>query len=121
MPAGPLDGRSFDGLLKAKGLLELMRGRTSLDFEQGTLAWSAGEDFAPAPYETRRQDGLLVFTARASGRPDGQYPDDHVDWSGVYDGESVRDVEAVWTRGKGRSRLLDVLLPGVVCFVFLPG
>ena len=53
------------------------------------------------------------------GKADGAYVEDYVEWSGVYDGESLTDVTAVWTRKQGGGAWLhDLLLPEVVPFVF---
>jgi hypothetical protein len=118
-PAHSLDGKSFDGKIRGTGRLGLMRSKTIIEFKEGTFAWTTGEDFEPAPYETTEENGKIIFTARAAGKEGGAYVDDYADWSGVYNGESLSDVTAVWTRKEGGGNwLYDFLLPEVVTFIF---
>lgn len=114
-----MDGKSFEGMIRGMGLLGLINSKTTIEFKEGTFAWTKGEDFEPAPYETTEENGKIIFTARAAGKEGGDYVDDYVVWSGIYDGESLSDVTAVWTRKKGGSNwLYDFLLPEVVTFIF---
>ena len=117
-PANALDGKSFVGKIRGTGLFSLIAIKSTLEFKQGTFTWTRGEDFKPAPYKTAAEDGKIIFTAHAVGK-EGVYADDYVDWRGIYDGESLRDVRAVWTRKEGSGDWLhDLLLPEVVTFVF---
>ena len=113
-PATSLDGRSFKGKLWATGLFRWIRAKDTIVFKEGTFAWTSGIDagYKPAPYETTEENGSVIFTVR-SVREEGDY----VDWSGVYDGESLSNVTAVWTRVE-KDFVHDLLLPSKMTFIF---
>ena len=79
------------------------------------LIWSAKGSEDSAPYEVEEKDGFLRFSSQVPA--DGGT---HVDWSGTYDGESVRNVQAVWTRTEEDDFVHDIFLPDVVTLVFKP-
>ncbi|MBT8085895.1 MAG: hypothetical protein HKP32_03655 [Woeseia sp.] len=115
-----LDGKTFYGKIRARGLLGLFAKKSVLRFEGQLFSWSSGEDFRPAAYETREENGKIIFTAHAVGN-EGAYANDYVDWRGEYDGESLSNVTAVWTRAQGGGDWLhDLLLPQTVTFSFKP-
>ena len=58
-------------------------------------------------------DGVLGFTSHGPGEG-GTY----VDWSGTYNGESVSNVKAIWTRTEEDDFIHDLFLPDVVTLVF---
>jgi hypothetical protein len=122
-PTGPLDGKSFEGRIRFTGLFFLLRGKMTVEFNDGVLSWSGDEMFEPARYETTTEDeGSIAFTARAIGKEDNGFVDDYAVWSGVYDGASLSDVKLVWTRkkGGGSNRVYDWMFPEVVTLVFNP-
>ncbi len=112
---GELDDLAFRGDIRATGLLGLF-GRTGvLAFQDGLATWTVGEgaqDLLPACYRvSKAQDGSR-FRITMKGRDGGT-----VEWRGLYDGSTVRDVEAVWTRRKG-DFVHDLLLPDAVLLRF---
>lgn len=108
-----LEGKSFQGRVRADGIFGLFSVKGTLSFKDGLLIWSAKGSDESAPYETESLDGLLKFTSRVPGES-GTY----VDWSGTYDGHSVNDVRAIWTRAGEDDFIHDLFLPDVVSLVF---
>ncbi len=109
-----LEGKSFPGSIRAKGLIGLVSVKGTLSFNEGSLVWTVDSTNDTAPYKLEEFDGSVKFTSRMPTQ-DGEY----VDWSGVYDGKTLSDVTALWTRGKG-DFIHDLLLPDVVTLVFTP-
>lgn len=113
--ASSLDGKSFDGELKLeRGIFGWVRVKDSVVFSNGTFIWSSGVGggYKPATYETREENGKLIFTVR-SRREEGDY----VDWEGVYDGESISELKGVWTLVEN-DFIHNLLFPQQVVLVF---
>ena len=110
-----LDGKSFDGRIRAKGIWGVLSHKGTIEFKQGKLIWKVNEkdkDYTPATYTTRLVDSKLVFNALMLGKNG-----DQVIWSGTYDGTALSCVTAKWKRQKG-DWVHDTLLPDVVTMVF---
>lgn len=110
-----LDGRSFDGRIRAKGIWGVFSHQGNIEFKQGKLIWKVNEadkDYAPATYTTQRVGDKLVFSALMLGKNG-----DQVIWSGTYDGKTLSEVTAKWKRQKG-DWVHDALLPDVVTMIF---
>ena len=99
--------------LRLTGLYRWLDGQVTLVFKERTFAWTAvagPHGYQPTPYETTEEDGRVIFTVRAV-REAG----DSVDWRGVYDGVSLSNVTAVWTRTE-KDFWHDLFLPATVTF-----
>ncbi|MBC8259380.1 MAG: hypothetical protein H8E38_10210 [SAR324 cluster bacterium] len=91
-----LDGMSFQGELKVvNGFFTWISVDDTIVFEEGNFFWSSGVDggYKPVPYKIELKNAKIIFTVH-SGREEGDY----VDWTGFYDGGSLDNVTAVWTR-----------------------
>lgn len=110
-----LDGRSFPGRIRAEGSVGLVSVQGTLSFKEGRLIWAAKDSKDSAPYQKKITDGQVRFTARVE-QPSGAT----VDWSGAFDGDSVSNVKAVWTRAKDDDFFHDLFLPAVVTLIFKP-
>lgn len=108
-----LDGKSFEGRIRATGPIGLFRVKGRLSFAHGMLTWSAKGADASAPYSAREGEGVVTFAARVPADAGT-----HVDWSGAYDGKSLSNVKAVWTRTGEKDFIHDLFLPDVVTLVF---
>lgn len=108
-----LEGESFQGRIRATGLIGLFSVKGVLSFKNGMLTWSTKDSKNSATYITDEVDGVLVFTSHVPGE-DGIY----VKWRGIYDGKSVSDVKATWTRTEEDDFIHDLFLPDVVTLVF---
>ncbi len=109
-----LDGNSFEGSIKAKGIIGFISVKGTLSFINGNLNWIVGEEIDSAPYKITKKNGTFHFTSNVINN-DG----DVVNWSGHYDGNTVTHVEAVWIREKG-DFIHDLLLPNKVTLLFSP-
>ena len=110
-----LDGKSFEGKLKVeKGFFRWITVKETITFKDGNFFWASGErgGYQPTPYKAKEIVGSVVFTVRSS-REEGDY----IDWIGTYDGESLKNVTAVWTRIE-KDFVHDLLLPQKVTFTF---
>ena len=110
-----LDGKSFSGELRvARGLFRWIRVEDSFSFENGMIVWESGlgGGYKQVPFETSYIDEKLMFKARFF-REEG----DFVDWTGVYDGESISEVKGIWTRVED-DFVHNLLLPAKVNFLF---
>ena len=92
------------GLFSVKG---------TLSFKDGLMIWSARGSHDTAPYEIETTDGVLRFTSHVP-LGGGNY----VDWSGTFDGESVSNVKAVWSRAEEEDFIHDLFLGDVVTLIF---
>ncbi|MCK7593540.1 hypothetical protein [Pseudomarimonas salicorniae] len=110
-----LEGRTFDGRIRARGLFGLVRVRGTLSFEAGQLVWQAQGSRETAPYQVETRNGILLFSARVI-HPDGSF----VDWAGIFDGERLRGVVALWDRSQEKDFIHDLLLPTQVTLEFSP-
>lgn len=109
-----LDGLSIEGRVRARGLIGVFSVPGTLSFQDGDLIWSVrGEDDRGAYRAWPVEDGIR-FEARHVIEND-----ETALWTGLYDGERVRDVSIVWTRVEG-DFLHDLLLPGEVTLEFRP-
>jgi|GEM_PF-1097511 len=110
-----LDGKSFHGRIRAKGLAGLFSAEGTLSFKGGHLIWSVAETQESAPYQTTSVAKGIVFSARLAGESNT-----YIDWSGLYDGVSLTDVKAIWTRTEEEDFIHDLFLPDVVELRFTP-
>ncbi len=110
-----LEGKSFQGRIRATGIIGLFSVKGTLSFKDGLLVWSVKGSGDSAPYETEEADGVLRFTSHVP-EEGGSY----IDWSGTYDGESVSNVKAIWTRAEEEDFIHDLFLPDVVTMLFTP-
>ena len=86
-----LDGKSFNGkIFWDKPLINWLRFKDTIEFKDGmissTLSLKSG--YKPASYNTKEENGNIIFTARAI-RDEGDY----FDWVGIFDGELLIDVK----------------------------
>jgi len=107
-----LEGKSFDGSIRANGFLGLISVSGNLSFEDGLLIWRAKNSEDKGVYRVYDNQWTIRFSASLIIDRN-----ERVEWSGTYDGNSVYDVEAVWNREKG-DFLHDLLLPEVVTLEF---
>ncbi len=113
-PENALDGKSFDGSIRAKGVIGIVSVKGTLAFENGQLIWMVNGSKDIAPYQVDHVEGELVFSAQAPAE-NGEF----VNWSGTFDGETIHNVTAKWTRVEG-DIIHDLFLPDVVTMVFTP-
>ncbi|NNF66820.1 MAG: hypothetical protein HKM98_04865 [Gammaproteobacteria bacterium] len=99
-------------------MLAVFGSKVVLEFSHGIFTWVNGEDFEPAKYEATISDNKVYFSVHAVGRQGGDFSADYVDWSGSFDGKTLNDVTAVWTRNGRGNWLYNFLLPDVVRFKF---
>ena len=109
-----LENKSFSGSVRAKGIIGLFKVDGRLSFENGFLIWSTGDSKDIGEFEIHEHPKGIKFSATLSIENN-----EKVEWSGIYDGVSLYDVEAVWTRNEG-DFIHDLLLPDVVTLVFTP-
>lgn len=112
-----LGGHAFEGKIYAKGiysLFGLIKVKGILSFNDSLLYWSTEGSLDSIPYEWRKIDDHLMFTASAVIEND-----ETIEWRGFYDGDKVEDVHAVWTRKAGDA-IHDFFLPDVVTMIFKP-
>ncbi|WP_323761214.1 hypothetical protein [Maricaulis sp.] len=113
-PTDPLDTLEFEGTIRARGLIGLMRVSGTLGFANGDLVWTAQGETDRGPYVVRARDGRVAFMADytlPSGEP--------VRWTGFFDGARLMDVEVVWSRRRG-DLVHDLMLPVEVTLDFTP-
>ncbi|MBC8215347.1 MAG: hypothetical protein H8E64_02410 [Candidatus Marinimicrobia bacterium] len=94
-PLGSLDGKLFFGkIFWDIPLIRWVRFSDTIEFKDGMISstLSVKSGYKPASYNTKEENGNIVFTARAA-REKGDY----FDWIGVFDGESLIDVKMTWT------------------------
>ncbi len=112
-----LDGKSFVGKLKAKNTWLRIGVKGSIHFEAGQFYWTTGkkdQDIQTAPYQLHQSGSHVIFTARVPESLDSQ---DFVDWQGQYDGHTLSNVQAIWTRVE-KDFIHDLMLPELVTFQF---
>ncbi len=109
-----LEGQSFDGKIRAKGILGLFAVQGTLSFNDGNLIWSARDDDDELPYKEEMVNGVLKFMAETEIENE-----DNVKWTGFYRNGQIYDVTAEWTRIPG-DFVHDLLLPDVVILKFTP-
>lgn len=109
-----LDGKSFDGSIRARGIIGLFSVKGKLSFDDGMLVWTVKESKDIGPYQASEVEDGINFTAQLSIENN-----ETVEWSGLFDGQSVQNVQAVWTRQKG-DFVHDLLLPKQVTLDFTP-
>jgi hypothetical protein len=107
-----LDGLSFDGSVRARGIIGLFSVNGNLSFADGQLIWTVKDSKDTGPYHTTEVEGGLNFNAKLSIENNEQ-----VEWSGFYDGKTLHNVYAVWTRNKG-DFVHDLFLPKQVTLDF---
>lgn len=109
-----IDGLEVDGRIRARGVMGLVSVPGTLSFREGLLVWAAQDTIDCTPYTLTPVEDGYHFAA--------QYRienDEHVSWSGWTDGQTVRDVTAIWTRVEG-DFIHDLLLPERVTMRFTP-
>lgn len=109
-----MGGKTFHGKIKADGIYGLIGVKGTLSFEDGFLIWSAKGSHDKIEYSWESVDGGIKFYAKA---PIGN--GETIEWSGVYDGKTIINVKAAWTRQKG-DFIHDLLLPDVLTLTFTP-
>ena len=90
-----LDGKSFEGKIYwDKPLIRWLRFTDTIEFKDGTVSskLSLKSGYKPSQYHIEKSNGTLIFSARAVR---GEM--DYYDWSGIFDGKSLRDVKMIWT------------------------
>lgn len=107
-----LENKSFKGSVKAKGIAGLFSVNGHLSFEKGLLIWSTDDSTDIGKFEIHEHQDGIQFKATIT-----TVNNEKVEWSGIYDGDSLYGVEALWTRNKG-DFFHDLLLPDVVTLVF---
>lgn len=109
-----LDGLAFDGKVRARGIIGLFSVKGILSFADGQLIWAVKDSQDIGPYQTTEVEGGINFKAHLSIENNEQ-----VVWSGFYDGKTLHNAHAVWTRVKG-DFVHDLLLPEQVTLDFTP-
>ena len=110
-----LDGKTFHGQVRAKGILSIFKGRNILKFNNGFLTWSDGSSIETGEYQIIKKDNMIQFTAQTPLKYDGGI----VLWEGFYNGKILIDVQANWVRGEKGHFLHDLLLPDIVTWKFI--
>lgn len=108
-----LDGHTFSGNIKAKGLLGLVSVNGDLSFKNGLLYWSTHNEVDSAPYSVTYKNGYVIFKSKLLLTNGTQ-----VDWVGQFDGENIREVLATWHRENENDFIHDLFLPDVVTLTF---
>jgi hypothetical protein len=108
-----LEGKSFKGHIRAKGIVGLFKVKGTLSFQEGLLVWTVENSRDSAPYKFQQKDGVLSFSSHVLNDNNT-----YVDWSGTYDGKTISNVIAVWNRAKEEDFVHDFFLPDMVTFVF---
>ena len=108
-----IEGKSFHGHIRAKGILGMVSVKGTLSFENGRLVWTARDQRDSAPYTVEELNGTVKFTAHVP-----LTGDTYVDWNGTYDGVSVSQVHVIWNRSEEQDFIHDLFLPDVVKLVF---
>ncbi len=106
-------GKSFQGQIRAKGVFGLFSVQGTLIFKSELLIWQMGDSRESAPYEINKINEALIFTAHMK-MADGTY----VDWSGVYDGYSLKNVTAIWNRAEENDFIHELFFSDVVELLF---
>ncbi|TPH13581.1 hypothetical protein [Litorilituus lipolyticus] len=110
-----LEGKSFKGTIKAKGLIGFWGVEGVLSFADGKLIWSAKGSQESAPYLLVHENDMLKFSARL--KADGGT---FVQWIGFYNGKNVVDVQAKWSRVNEDDFIHDLFLPDIIELEFTP-
>ncbi len=109
-----LDGIVVPGSIRARGVFGMFRVGGTLSFRDGMLIWAARGEENAGPYSLTGTDGQFEFSAEHLIEND-----EHVRWSGSFDGQTATNVTAVWTRVEG-DWVHDLLLPEQVTLEFTP-
>jgi hypothetical protein len=107
-----LDGLTFDGSVRARGIIGLFSVKGNLSFANGQLIWAVKDSKDIGPYQITEVEGGISFKANLTIENNEQ-----VEWSGFYDGNTLYDVQAIWTRNKG-DFVHDLFLPKQVTLDF---
>ncbi|KAA3638043.1 MAG: hypothetical protein DWP95_13430 [Proteobacteria bacterium] len=108
-----IEGQSFPGKIKARGLLGIFSVKGTLSFSNGQLHWHVKGTTDSGFYHLHQDNGIYRFTAHVIN-DDGTF----VDWSGIYNGNSVQDVQAIWNRSKEQDFIHNLFLPDHVILIF---
>jgi hypothetical protein len=109
-----LEGKTFKGKVKAKGLLGLFKVSGTLSFQDNLLTWQVDDEVDTGVYKIIPKNGLIHFSAHVK-----MTSGESVDWQGYFNGTSLIQVSAIWTRVEG-DFIHDLFLPPVVTMIFLP-
>lgn len=109
-----LEGKSFTGKIRAQGFIGFIKVTGQLSFKNKRLIWQVKNEIDTGPYKIETTNNGLIFSARVQ-MANGE----HVDWQGHYDGKSLAQVKAIWTRIEG-DFIHDLFLPKIVTMVFTP-
>ncbi len=101
----PLDGKKFSGEVRAKGIYGLVGVTGELEFYNGQLIWKTKDSLESGDYHVIEQDGIWHFSSRYTIEND-----EGVYWSGTFDGNTLDEVEIIWSRQPG-DWVHDLLLP----------
>ncbi len=118
-PPISLDGKSFIGELKATNTWLRIGVKGSIHFEAGHFYWATeknDDDIQTASYRLEPLGDHVIFTARVAEAENSQ---DFIDWQGQFDGQTVSEVKATWTRIE-KDFIHDLMLPDQVIFQFKP-
>lgn len=110
-----LEGKSFDGRTRARGIVGLFAVKGTLSFQDGEMTWTAQGDSNSAPYQIRETEGGILFNSKVAAEQDTI-----VHWSGFYDGATLSDVEAVWHRKNEEDFVHDLFLGEKLTLRFKP-
>lgn len=113
-PVEQLENQRFSGSIRAKGVFGLVAVKGELSFDNGSLCWTVEQSSDCAPYRTEVENGPQKFYA--SYRIEN---DERVEWSGTFNGNSISQVTALWTRTSG-DFIHDLFLPKKVMMKFTP-
>lgn len=109
-----LEGRVFKGKIRAQGFLGLFKVAGTLSFQDNFLTWRVDDEIDTGLYKITPKNGLIHFSAHVK-MANGE----SVDWQGYFNGTSLMQVRAIWTRIEG-DFIHDLILPPVVTMIFLP-
>lgn len=108
-----LEGHTFKGVIRTTGLLGLFGVNGVLSFNGGLLIWQVDDQKESGQYQIKKSNNVLKFTCRVFEK-NGTY----VDWSGEFDGQSLSNVKAIWTRIDEDDFFHDLFLSDIVSFTF---
>ena len=113
-PSLSLEGLSYSGSIKAKGIIGLVSVKGTLSFKDGYLKWQAKGNEDSGLYTLQPDEHGVTFKSLV-------VLDNHekVIWTGHFDGEHLTQVSAVWHRSPGDA-IHDLLLPDKVTLLFRP-
>lgn len=109
-----LDNKTFNGCVRASGIVGLICVDGVLSFKNGQLYWTVDDSVDKANFQLTPAEDFVSFSASYTIENN-----ESVEWSGKYNGTIVYDVKALWTRQPG-DWVHDMFLPDVVTMMFKP-